>query len=137
MIPVASSTSTLSCVLRYVLREPAHPRFTLPHTPVASQSAIEVTWNKWERVTSDEAWKAKTIWALLKLGAETLAPGHPIIPASREALEATERSTGVAGVAGPVEGVQGAGGVGGLGVGGVAGQGADPEEASKLRWREG
>jgi len=61
---------------------------------------MEVTWNKWERVTMDRAWLAKTIWAFLKLKADEAFPSHPLLAAFNEALkdaDMREDSTGRAG----------------------------------------
>ncbi len=38
---------------------------------------MEVTWNKWERISHDPDWERKTVWALMSLGAEKT--GHPLL----------------------------------------------------------
>ena len=53
---------------------------------------MEVTWNKWERVTMDRTWLAKTIWAFLKLKADEVNPNHPLLAAFNEALKEADMS---------------------------------------------
>eukprot|EP00955_Chlamydomonas_euryale_P014452 155396-Chlamydomonas_euryale.AAC.13 len=65
---------------------------TLGHRPGETfvMAAMEVTWTKWERVTSDRNWLAKTIWALLKLEADKVNPNHQLLTAFNDALGADD-----------------------------------------------
>ena len=44
-------------------------------------AAVEVTWNKWDRVVLDSGWLSKTIWALIKMEADKKVEGHPLFAA--------------------------------------------------------
>ncbi|KAG1654207.1 hypothetical protein FOA52_011497 [Chlamydomonas sp. UWO 241] len=67
-------------------------------------AAMEVTWNKWERVTSDRNWLAKTIWALLRFDADKLHPNHQLLAAFNDALGEADMARDAAAVGGAVGG---------------------------------
>ncbi|GAX81031.1 hypothetical protein CEUSTIGMA_g8466.t1 [Chlamydomonas eustigma] len=88
---------------------------TLGHKPSTDfiSASLEVSWNKWERVSSDRDWLTKTIWALLKLEADKVVPHHPLLGAFSDALKESDMrhnaGSGAAGGAGN-SGIEGAGG---------------------------
>ena len=64
-----------------------HPRLLLLPAP-SLQHALDLAWTKWERVTADRKWLAKTLWALLKLRCDARFPDHQLLPALNSTLQA-------------------------------------------------
>ena len=57
----------------------------------AAQVALDMTWAKWERVTGDRKWLAKTLWALLKLRCDARFPEHQLLPTLNSTLQAIQQ----------------------------------------------